>query len=205
MREDISEAFNKVIHYIRTKHAAEIDTAYDFFWEEEDPQDILSSTALELGFLNFEDWLICDYRPKDGTGFIDRYIEDEKPDEGTTKVLGSLKDSFISLYEVLSVEGGGVKLRDLVRNTERTLRDEGLSSLTPAKLFAARLLLVDDAPLMGRCVYPFGDRREPVRQALQSQYERYTKHVDSGANMEAFLRSETYVFNTIWVSSLYNE
>jgi hypothetical protein len=204
MREDISEVFNKVIQYIRTKHAGEIDTAYEFFWEEEDPQDILSSNALELGFLNFEDWLVCDYHPKEGTGFIDRYIQDEKPDEETMKLLGSLKDSFISLYEVLSVEGS-VQLKDLVRNTELTLQEEGLSSLTPGKLFATRLLSIDDEPFMGRCVYPFGDRKDPVLQALQSQYERYTKHVDSGADMEAFLRSETYVVNTIWVSSLYND
>jgi hypothetical protein len=204
MREDISEVFNKVIHYIRTKHAGEIDTAYDFFWEEEDPQDIMSSNALELGFLNFEDWLVCDYRPKKSVGFIDRYLEDEKPDDDATKVLRALRDSMISLYEVLSV-GGGVTLKDLVRDTDVTLQDEGLSSLAPGKLFAARILSVDDEPLMGGCVYPFGDRKDPVLQALQSQYERYTKHVDSGAHMEAFLRSETYVFNTIWVSSLYND
>ncbi len=73
MKHDIKgELFQSVVTFARTKQADLIDKAYEFFWEEEDPQDSFGGTALSLGFINFEDWLVCDYRTEDGNSLIDQ-------------------------------------------------------------------------------------------------------------------------------------
>ncbi|MEJ2191428.1 MAG: hypothetical protein P8Y39_03640 [Nitrospirota bacterium] len=164
MRETIlNQAYNSVVAFVRAKHVEEIDEAYDYFWEEEDPADFLGGRPLELGFMNFEDWLVCDYRPGEAKGFIDRFIEDSRPDKEMAAVL------------------------------------EGLRT---GSVFATRLIDVEGEKAMGRCVYPFADRKALVLDSLEGQFRRYQKHKNPGSSMADFLADETYAFNTIWVSCL---
>lgn len=202
MGEDIwADAYNGIIQFAREKHAEEIETAYEYFWEEEYPEDFLSGKALELGFANFEDWLVCDYRPDGGNGFIDRYIGEQKPGPEAVHTLEVMRDSLISLYEVVS-SNGEIILEDIAMGGKVALRDERLSGLAPGSVFAARIINMDGSPVLGRCVYPFADRKEASLSALDSQFQRYKKNKNPEGGMADFLREETYVFNTIWVSLL---
>ena len=68
-----------IICFVRDNHAGDIDKAYAYFWDESEPDEFLSGTALELGFLNFEDWLLFDYRVnKDKQTFLDIYVNKNK-------------------------------------------------------------------------------------------------------------------------------
>lgn len=202
MGEDIwTGAYNSVVQYARQNHAEEIEKAYEYFWEEEFPEDFLSGRALELGFVNFEDWLVCDYRAGDGKGFIDRYVDEQKPGAETVRVLEAMRDSVISLYEV-EAENGAVALRDIARGKDVPIKDERISGLAPGSVFAARIIDLGGERVLGRCVYPFADRKEAVLTALDSQFQRYLKNKNPEGDMAGFLVEESYMFNTIWVSLL---
>ena len=47
-RDKWQAAFHSLMEYIREHHKKEIDEAYDFFWEEEDPDELLGGTALVI-------------------------------------------------------------------------------------------------------------------------------------------------------------
>jgi len=199
-----NEPFTNVMDYVRSSFPDEVDEAYDHYWEEDDPEDFLSGMPLELGFLNFEDWLVCDYAPKDGKCMIDRYIDEKKPSQDEIKVLEALKDSFVSIYEVASNKDGVTKFRDIVRDgsPEYDIKDERFSSLPVGECFGGRLLNVDGTWHMGRSLYPFGKARKG--QALDyfgMMTKRFLKF-NKDATVDDFLRQESYAVNIVWLSCL---
>src|SRR5512134_1588494 len=101
----LKELFQDIIHFIRVNHTDTIDKAYSYFWDEENPDEFLGGSALTLGFHNFEDWLVFDYKVnEEGETFTDLFIRDRKDlDDNTRALLGKAKDSVMSLYEVVSV------------------------------------------------------------------------------------------------------
>ncbi len=205
MSEDIlAEAYSDVIEFVRKGHPEEIEAAYDFFWEEEDPTDLLGGPSLELGFINFEDWLICDYRPEDGgPGFIDRYIEAESPSGELKGVLEKLKTSFISLYEVTR-PGNPIRLKDISLGGDAfESDDEQMSELEQGYTFAARFIELNGSQKICGCVYPFGIKmKEEVVRLIDAQYARYKKNKDPEGTMKDFLVVESYAFNMTWMSCL---
>ncbi|MDP1759439.1 MAG: hypothetical protein Q8K77_06550, partial [Thermodesulfovibrionales bacterium] len=100
-----TELIQSIINYVRENHADAIDKAYAYFWDEKNPDEFLTGNALYIGFVNFEDWLIFDYKANDaGESFIGLYIKNAsglKDDE--RKLLNKIKGSLLSLYEVVSV------------------------------------------------------------------------------------------------------
>ena len=198
-------AYEAIIEFAREKHAKAIDDAYDFFWEEDDPADILMGHALELGFINFEDWLVCDYIPTDGSqGLIDRYIESEQPGEGMKSTLVSMRDSYLSLYEVVD-SGDPARLRDIALDSETfETSGENLAGLEKGYVFATRFIKIGDSMEMGRSVYPFGaPMKETITNLLTKQFERYHKNKNPEGGMVGFLRDESYAFNMTWMSCLH--
>ncbi len=212
MTEDIvEEAYTKVIDYIRKNHPNEIDKAYDFFWEDEDPSDMIGGPALELGFINFEDWLICDYLPSDGSpGFIDRYIESENPSDALRGVLTSLKESCLSLYEVTKASAGAgnpTGLSDIAAGDDDfEVDDEQMSHLELGYAFAARFIKTGGGRNIGRSVYPFGIKmKDEILGLINAQLARYKKNKNPDGTMKDFLRDESYAFNMTWMSCLHRQ
>ncbi len=205
MTEDkVTEAYSEVIEYIRKNHPKEIDEAYEFFWEEEDPMEMLGGSALELGFINFEDWLICDYSPtEDRPGFIDRYIESEGPSDELKEVLIKLKESVLSLYEVKKA-GSPTGLSDIATGDDDfEVNDEQMSYLEAGYTFAARFIEADGERKIGRSVYPFGIKmKDEILRLINAQMARYKKNKNPEGSMKDFLRDESYAFNMTWMSCL---
>jgi hypothetical protein len=195
--------FQSVVNYIRKNHEKDIDEAYEYFWEEEDPEEFLGGTALELGFVNFEDWLVCDYRDGGGGSLIDAYMKENEPDEESKAVLESLRDCVIRVYEVVSANGGKT-LRDLVLGGEFATGDTALERLDAGDVFATRFVELDGEYVMSRCVYPFNQgAKDTVLEYVDSQYNRYTKNKDPDGTKGRFLKDEAYLFNTIWITTLF--
>jgi len=188
--------------YVRANHPDEIERAYDYFWEEEYPEDFLRGTALDVGFINFEDWLLCDWRMKDGKGFIDLFTEADKGlSKADLEALSGMKDSVISLYEAKSVSPE-VALYDLLLGQEFYLGKE-TARFKKGDVFAARLLKSGSGYVMGPCVYPFGkDRKEKALADMRKQFDRFRKNENPVGTMREFLKSHSYIFNTIWVSNI---
>ena len=203
MKEDIrASIFQSVVDYARDNHADEIDKAYEYFWEEENPDEFLSGTALSLAFVNFEDWLVCDWRDEEKGSLLDRYIKDKAPDSETRAILDTMKESVICLFEV-DTPGEGVILKDPFLGEDTISRESILRTLKKGDMFAARFIDVDGDYIMGRGVYPFAQSlKESVLLSLDKQYTRYVKKKNPGGSKKQFLKDESYLFNMIWFHSL---
>jgi len=203
-RDKWETLFQSVIDYIRKNHDKEIDEAYDYFWEEEDPEESIGGTALAMGFHNFEDWMVCDYINKESQkSFIDHYIDSKNPSEDEAKSLKAMKDSYVSIYEVKSTNDS-VTLQNIATEKDITINDDRLKSLAMGDMFGARILDLADGPFLTKAIYPFGNKfKEHVMKHLDAMYNRYAKHCEGKACMEDFLRQETYTINTVWVTCLF--
>jgi hypothetical protein len=204
--EDIrTRLFQSIIHYVRMNHAEAIDKAYAYFWEEQQPDEIMSGTALELGFHNFEDWLLFDYRAKEEKeSFIDIYMKSNGDlTEEERAVLDKIKGSVLSLYEVVSVsKDKRVLIKDLLMGGEFSLRDKNLTrGLKKGDLFATRLLTLDGNVVMSGSVYPYSaDRKKSVLASVDKQFKRYVRNVNPEGDMRDYLKSYGDVFNLIWLN-----
>ena len=193
-----------VIQFVRENHAETIDKAYEYFWDDNKPDEFMSGTALSLGFLNFEDWLIYDYRVNaDKETFIDIYLKNNTLKDNETALLNNLKDSVISLYEVSSVaKDKQIVLKDLLMGSEHTLRDKALTrGLNKGDIFATRLLTLDSKTCMSGCVYPYTiDQKKTVLTYMDKQFKRYIRNVKPDGTMRYFLKDYGDVLNLIWMN-----
>ena len=193
-----------IIQDVREKHPETIDKAYEYFWDGNTPDELFGGTALSLGFLNFEDWLVFDYKVNDDKEtFIDMYIRNHTLKGKETALLNSLKDSVISLYEVSSVaRDKRIILKDLLLESEHTLRDKALTrGLNKGDIFATRLLTLDGKTCMSGCVYPYtADQKKTVLTYVDKQFKRYIKNVKPDGTMRDFLKDYGDVLNIIWMN-----
>jgi hypothetical protein len=203
-----TELVCSIIQYVREKHAETIDKAYAYFWDDNNPDEFMGGTALSLGFLNFEDWLIFDYKVNNANEtFIDIYLKNHPLKDSETSLLKSIKDSVISLYEVLSVaRDKKIVLKDLLMGGEHTLRDKALTrGLNKGDIFATRLLTLDGKTCMSGCVYPYtSDQKKTVLTYVDKQFKRYIKNVRPEGTMGDFLKDYGDVLNVIWMNLIMN-
>ena len=197
-----------VIQFVRENHAETIDKAYEYFWDDNKPDEFMSGTALSLGFLNFEDWLIYDYKVNaEKETFIDIYLKNNTLKTNETALLNNIKDSVISLYEVSSVaEDKRILLKDLLMDSEPVLQDKTLTrGLNKGDVFATRLLTLDKKTCMSGCVYPYTvDQKKDVLTYMDKQYRRYIKNVKPGGTMRDFLKDYGELLNIIWMNFIMN-
>ena len=195
-----------VIQFVRENHAETIDEAYKYFWDGQNPDEFMGGTALSLGFMNFEDWLIFDYKVNnEKETFIDIYIKNNQLKDDEAALLNSLKDSVISLYEVSSVaKDKKIILKDLLMDSEHILRDKSLTrGLNKGDIFATRLLTLDKKTCMSGCVYPYSaDHKKTVLVYVGKQFKRYTKNVNPEGTMRDFLKDYGDVLNVIWMNMI---
>jgi hypothetical protein len=204
--EDIkAKVFQAAINYVRENHPNAIDDAYKYFWDERQPDEFMGGVALELGFINFEDWLIFDYKANEARetfltiyGKCDPCLGAEEAD-----VLNRIKDPVLSLYEVASVSlDKRVLLKDLLLGGEFTLRDKTLTrGLKKGDIFATRLLHLDGKDVMSGCVYPYGaDQKGQVLRFIDRQFGRYKRNVCTDGTMAGYLKDYGDVFNLVWMN-----
>ena len=197
-----------IIQFVRENHAEAIDKAYAYFWDDNNPDEFMSGTALSLGFLNFEDWLIFDYKVNnEKETFIDLYMKNHTVKDDEAALLNNIKDSVISLYEVSSVaKDKQIRLKDLLMDSEHALRDKALTrGLNKGDIFATRLLTLDGKPCMSGCVYPYtADQKKPVLAYVDQQFKRYTRNVNPGGTMRDFLKDYGDVLYVAWMNLIMN-
>ncbi len=196
------EAYGPIMEHMRVKHPDLIDTAYEFFWEEEYPEDFLSGLALELAFMNFEDWFVCDYLVEGKESVIDLYLRETGRNETTD--LRAMKESVINFYEVRSITGNVVELGDFIMGEDLKIESSPMEGMKPGDVFAARFVKMDGPPVMGACLYPFpADMKTAVLSAMNGLFIRYKKNKNPDGGPGQFLKDEAYSFNMIWMSNIY--
>ncbi len=199
------ELFQTIIHYVRENHADKIDKAYEYFWENSHPEEYMQGTALEIGFMNFEDWLVFDYKAnEEKETFIDIYRKINaglKKDEAA--LLEKTRDSILSLYEVKSIsKDKRVLLADILLGEEFSLRSKTLTKgLKKGDLFATRLLPLDGGHVMSGCVYPYkAEYKKMILKYIDNQFGRYKRNVKSDGTMRDYLKDYGDVFNIVWIN-----
>jgi hypothetical protein len=204
-----ADLVNSIIRFVREKHAETIDKAYSYFWDGNNPDEFMGGTALSLGFLNFEDWLIFDYKVNKGTEtFIDLYLKENTANAEEAALLDGIKDSVISLYEVSSVaKDKRITLKDLLMGSEHSLRDKALTrGLNKGDIFATRLLTLDGKSCMSGCVYPYtAAQKKTVLAYVDQQFKRYTRNVKPDGTMRDFLKDYGDVLNIVWMNLIMNQ
>jgi len=200
-----TELVQSIINYVRKNHADAIDKAYAYFWDEKNPDEFLTGNALYIGFVNFEDWLIFDYKTNNnGETFIDLYIKNStglKDDERT--LLNKIKGSLSSLYEAVSVsKDKRVLLKDLLIGGEISLKEKALTKgLKKGDIFATRLLPIDKGHAMSGSVYPFrAEDKKTVLEYVNRMFRRYTKNENPNGTMKDFIKDYGDVFNMAWMN-----
>lgn len=209
--EDIKTGlFQKIIEDLRAKQAEAIDKAYAYFWEEQNPDEFLSGTALAMGFINFEDWLVFDYKANEqGETFLDLYLKSngDLPDQERA-VLQKIRDSVVSLFEVVSVSRDKrVLIKDLLLEGEYSLRDRNLTrGLNKGDIFATRILDLDGSTVMSGCVYPYRPTdKKQVLNHIDRQYGRFVRNVNPGGTKREYLKNYGDVFNLVWMHLMENQ
>jgi hypothetical protein len=201
--------FQSIIRYVRENHAEAIDKAYEYFWDGSQPDEFMGGIALELGFINFEDWLVFDYKVnEDNKTFIDIYIKDFGGLKGEElALLQKIKSSVLSLYEVESVsKDRRVLLKDLLLGGEYSLKEKTLTKgLNKGEIFAARLLNVDGSHTMSVCVYPYSAaQKKKVLDRINIEFSRFVRNVNSDGSMRDYLKNYGDIFNLIWMDFIIN-
>jgi len=210
LQEKIFNILNKINSFIYEHYQEYIQEAFEYFWEEERPEEFLQGILLDIGEINFEDWLTIDYRTPYGESFLDLYREFSEVSEEESIILDALKESRISLYEVESNSEEGIVIKDLIAQERYKIKSDALNSLNLSvekikvgELFATRLIKLNGEIIMGRCVYPFrASLKDEVLRYIEMQYKRYLKNENPSGNIESFLKDASSIFNTIWVTTL---
>jgi len=199
-----TDIFQSAIDYVRENHAEAIDKAYDYFWDDQKIDEMIGGVALELGFINFEDWLIFDCKANEACeSFLSVFSRSRQFGPEETAVVDNIRNSTLSLYEVISVSRDKhVKLKDLLLGDEYTLRDKNLTKgLKKGDIFATRILNLDGNYVMSGCVYPYSaDQKESVIKKVELQFGRYQRNVKKDGTMRDFLKDYGDLFNLIWMS-----
>lgn len=208
--EDLkTKLFQSMISYVRENYKDTIDKAYEYFWEDSYPEDVLRGTTLDIAFVNFEDWLIFDFKVNDDKEtFVDLYTKNNKElkDDELT-LLSKIKEDVLSLYEVISISTGDeILLNDLLMGGEFTLSNETLArGLKKGDIFATRLLTLDGKTVMSNCVYPFSSgHKKTILGYMDKQFNRHKKNENPQATTKSFLKNYGDVFNIIWMDYILN-
>lgn len=201
--------FQSVIRYVRENHAEAIDKAYEYFWDGNQPDELMGGIALELGFINFEDWLVFDYKVnEENETFVDIYVKNSGGlKEEETALLQKMKGSVLSLYEVASVsKDKRIRLKDLLLGGECSLKDRSLTKgLSKGDIFAARLLDLDGSHTMSVCVYPYSAaQKKKVLDRINIEFSRFARNVNPDGTMRDYLKNYGDIFNLIWMDFIMN-
>ena len=193
-----------VICHAREHCAEDIDKAYEYFWDSNHPEEFLSGTALELGFINFEDWFVFDYKVNAAKEtLMDLHVNENRcQSKEELEVIKKTKGSLMSFYEVESISKDKRALvKDLLLGGEFDLTDKALThGLKKGDIFATRLLNLDGKYVMSGCVYPFRpDQKKKVLAYMDKQFGRYKKNENPEGTMKDFLKNYGDLFNLIWM------
>jgi hypothetical protein len=204
-----TELLQSIISYVRGNYSDKIDKAYTYFWDEKNPDEFLSGTALALGFINFEDWLLFDYKVNDKKEtFIDIYIREQKVTEEKIELLKRIKSTTMSLYEVVSVsKDKRIIIKDLLLDGEFSLKDRRLTrGLKKNDIFAARLLNLDKGYVMSGCVYPFRPMdKKNILAYIERMFGRYRRNENPDGDMKGFLKDYGDIINIGWMEIILNQ
>ncbi|MDP2210654.1 MAG: SEC-C metal-binding domain-containing protein [Candidatus Aquicultor sp.] len=170
-----------ILTYLSKQHREAIEDAYEVFFEEFDPEEHLDGGLQNMAMINFWDWVVSDALadyddPDNRTTLLDLYIEDnrEQLTGDDLSVLGKLRNSYLSLYEVAEVyPEEGLFFEDLLLGGSFSVRERTATRyLNKWDIIAVRLLEIDGEWAMSGSIYSYHrHRKAKLIQEFKSDYE----------------------------------
>ncbi len=199
-KESFIDFLERVTRFIYENYSSEIMEAHEVFWEEERPEEILGGILLEIGEMNFNDYLLFDYKNVYGQRFLDLYEKEGDFKSGDEPYIKKAKESRISLYEVDDISGDNLTLKDLLLGNKYNIRSNTLKDLKKGDLFATRLIYLDGRYEILPCAYPFkASHKEEIMELIDKQFKRYLKNENPQGTMKDFLDDHSQFFNVLWM------
>lgn len=198
---------DEILKYFRKHHVDAIEEAAEIYWDEFDPDEHLDGGLLEMAHVNFWDWVVHDakvdyYDEEDSKTLLELYIEEngKKLADDELKVLNKMKDSYLSLYEVVEVyPEEGFLLKDLLLGGEFKVRERSATRfLSQWDIMAARILDLDGEYVLTGSIFSYArSRREGLIKAFQKDLAIF-KSEHTNATMRDYLKEEGDMFNYYW-------
>lgn len=202
-----SSLVKDILAFARKNYPDTIDEAYEYFWDDFDPQEHLDANAPGLADINFWEWFVHDWRPEEDEEktLIELYMEKSKGLPTDHKnILARMNDAVISLYEVQEVfPEEGLLLKDLLLGDEYNLREKAATeSLRKWDVFATRLLRLDGNHIIAGGAYPYPVlTKEMTIDHLKKCFKSHRRDRPEDS-MRDFLKRNGDLFNYFWCENI---
>ncbi len=201
-----SRLLEDILAFVKKNLRHTVADAYDYFWDDFDPEEYLDPPTFDLANINMWEWFIHDWRPDEGDKtLIELYMEGTGtlgPEE--RDLLHRMNDAVISLYEVQDVfPGQGMVLKDLLLGGEHHVREKtATSSLRQWDILATRLIRLDGGIVMSGGIYPYPiEDKKAIIDHLKGSFRNYRKNFPE-ATMRDFLKRNGDLFNYYWYENI---
>ncbi|QEK12388.1 hypothetical protein FQB35_08365 [Crassaminicella thermophila] len=168
---------------LKHEFTKEIEEAKEYFYNNLEKAQIM---------IDFNSWLIYDYKMKDGKSFIEKYYNATKnqlSDEEREWIKKKI-ESFISLYEVKEIKENKVKLKDIFTKTEFWV-DMDCKEINKKDLILGRMIeFLNEYKFIGDSIYIPAIFKNTIERNIIVQYEGY-KEKNQYATLEKFLKNNS--------------
>ncbi|AOT68559.1 hypothetical protein [Geosporobacter ferrireducens] len=143
--------------------------------------------------VDFNSWLIYDYKDKNKASFIERYHKNtmEKFTEEENNFINQIKYAYLSLYEIRDRTGDQYQLRDIFTKKELQLTAAQLEDLRDGELILSRIVKADEGYwAVGNRSYIPVMFRNSIERNMINRYEEFIK-ANSYGTWEVFLKTHS--------------
>lgn len=143
--------------------------------------------------IDFNAWLIYDYKMKDGKSFIEKYYEFMKNQltKEEAEWIQKRIESYLSLYELKKIEGNEGLLKDLFTKKEYWINLDQIEDMKNKELILARRMEISKQyKLIGDTIYIPEIFKNTIDRNMITQYEDF-KEKNKYGTWEEFLRSNS--------------
>jgi hypothetical protein len=200
---------DELLSFYNKNYDDTLGEAHVMFWDDFVPQEHLEGVPLRVAYQNFFEWIIFDFiiEPDTNKTLIDLYMEkNKKMQQDEHKVLTSMKNAVISLYEVQEVfPEKGLLLKDLLMGGEYDVKEKvATGDLKRWDIFAARLLLIDGQYVISGSSFPYSIMmKQKILDDIMDEYREYQEEFSDGT-MDMFLKESGDIFNFHWYFPIQN-
>lgn len=151
----------------------EIETARDYFYSFVGQGEMNSELHLD-----FNSWLMYDYKLKDGQSFLEKYyivslgaLPKEEAD-----FIHQLLDTYLSIYEVVEAQNGYVKIKDIFSKEIYSVTHENIRDIQDKELVMGRIVGIGDQYwLAGNKQYIPGVFKITIERSMLEGFEDFKK------------------------------
>lgn len=172
---------------IQTKFKKDVERAEKNFYRtyEEEINETVS--------VDFNAWLIYDYKMEEGQSFIQKYLEDTRTSltDQEKEFIINRKKSFLSLYELKEIRKDQGVLRDVFTKLDYIINLNQIKKINVGDLILSRIIeFSNEYKLVGGKLYIPSMFKITIEKNIFEEYERY-KNTNKYGTWQKFLKENS--------------